>query len=76
MKRRDFIALVGAAAAWPVVGRAQQPVVPIIGFLGSTSPGPWVRFVQAFREGLKEFEFIDGQNVIRTPRTMTFWACG
>ncbi len=65
IKRREFIPLIGGAAAtvWPLAARAQQAAVPLVGFLGSTSPGPWVRFVDAFRVGLKETGFVDGHNV-------------
>lgn len=63
MRRREFItALGGAAVAWPVVTRAQQPVKKI-GFLSVSSPGPHTPFVAAFNEGLKETGFIEGQNL-------------
>ena len=52
MRRREFITLVGTAAAWPVAARAQQPVIPVIGFLNSASPGPFSNMVEAFDEGL------------------------
>jgi putative tryptophan/tyrosine transport system substrate-binding protein len=63
MKRREFISLVGGAAAWSITARAQQPTVPVIGFLHSASPGPSESLVAAFRQGLSETGYIDGQNV-------------
>jgi putative ABC transport system substrate-binding protein len=60
--RRHFIRATGGAMAWPWATRAQQ-AIPMIGFLGSTSPGPWATFIAAFRDGLKETGFVEGRNV-------------
>jgi putative tryptophan/tyrosine transport system substrate-binding protein len=63
MKRREFIAGVGGAAAWPVVARAQQPAMQTIAYLGPTSLEAVAGRLRAFREGLKEIGYIDGENV-------------
>ena len=64
MRRRDFIkAIVGAVVAWPLVARAQQTEMPVIGFLGSATPQSYEMRLGAFRQGLKEIGYVEGQNV-------------
>jgi len=63
MKRREFLTLIGGAAALPLVVRAQQPSLPIIGYLEGASQGQFSDLIPAFRKGLSETGYVDGQNV-------------
>jgi putative ABC transport system substrate-binding protein len=63
MKRRKFITLIGGAVAWPATARAQQPTMPVVGYLGARNAAGDASYIEAFRQGLAESGFILGQNV-------------
>jgi putative ABC transport system substrate-binding protein len=64
MRRREFITLLSGVAAWPLSARAQQPALPMIGFLSSESPAVFANLLDTFRQGLREVGYVEGQNVV------------
>lgn len=69
MRRREFLGILGGAAGWPLVARAQQSAIPVIGFLASFSSSYVVHFSSALRQGLSETGYIDGRNVVIEARS-------
>jgi putative ABC transport system substrate-binding protein len=63
LKRREFISLLGGSVAWPLVARAQQSAMPVVGYLNPTAPDAYADLLRAFRQGLKESGFAEGENV-------------
>jgi putative ABC transport system substrate-binding protein len=72
MRRREFIAALGVAAAWPLVAQAQKPMIPVIGFLSGRSPDEASYLIEAFRLSLSETGYDEGRNVAIENR----WARG
>ena len=64
MRRRDFIKVIaGSAVAWPLAARAQRPAKPVIGFLSMASPSTFASRIEAIRQGLRDFGYVEGTNI-------------
>jgi putative ABC transport system substrate-binding protein len=72
MRRREFITLLGGAAAWPIGAPAQQPPMPVLGILGSASPATYTNTLAALRKGLNEAGYVEGRNLLVEPRWAEF----
>jgi putative ABC transport system substrate-binding protein len=70
MKRREFIARLGSTVAWPLVARAQQPALPVIGYLSAQSADDDYKNVPPFLQGLKETGYAEGQNIAMAYRSL------
>jgi putative ABC transport system substrate-binding protein len=72
MKRREFIALLGGAAGWPLAAHTQQPAMPVLGILGSASAAAYMNTLAALRKGLNEAGYVEGRNLLVEPRWAEF----